>query len=102
MGALLIGKEQYMTLFLRTMRACNEMLRPGMILKDYQEEVGKLVQSELLQLELISQKDIDNQNPDQPAYKKYFMHVVQATTSGWMFMMLEITGNLYAKVWFSR
>ena len=59
---------------LRTMRACNEMLRPGVILKDYQEEVGKLVQSELLQLELISQKDIDNQNPDQPAYKKYFMH----------------------------
>ena len=38
---------------LRTMRACNEMLRPGVILKDYQEEVGKLVQSELLQLELI-------------------------------------------------
>ena len=28
----------------------------------------------MLQLELISQKDIDNQNPDQPAYKKYFMH----------------------------
>ena len=59
---------------LRTMRACNEMLRPGMILKDYQEEVGKLVQAELLQLELITQKDIDDQDPQNPAYKKYFMH----------------------------
>ena len=59
---------------LRTMRACNAMLRPGMILKDYQEEVGKLVQAELLQLELITQKDIDDQDPQNPAYKKYFMH----------------------------
>lgn len=59
---------------LRTMRACNAMLRPGMILKDYQEEVGKLVQSELLELGLITQKDVDDQDPNKPAYKKYFMH----------------------------
>lgn len=59
---------------LRTMRACSEMLRPGVILKDYQEEVGKLVEAELIDLELISKKDIDEQDPEKPAYKKYFMH----------------------------
>jgi Xaa-Pro aminopeptidase len=59
---------------LRTIRACSEMLRPGVILKDYQEEAGKLIESELLGLELITKKDIEDQDPDKPAYKKYFMH----------------------------
>ncbi len=59
---------------LRTMRACSQMLRPGVILKDYQEEVGKLIESELLDLQLITKKDIDDQDPEKPAYKKYFMH----------------------------
>lgn len=58
----------------RTMDKCNEMLRPGVLIKEYQEEVGLLVQSELLQLGLISQQEIDDQDPDSPAYKKYFMH----------------------------
>jgi Xaa-Pro aminopeptidase len=59
---------------LHTMQACSEMLRPGVILKDYQEEAGKLIESELLGLELITKKDIEDQDPDKPAYKKYFMH----------------------------
>jgi Xaa-Pro aminopeptidase len=50
------------------------MLRPGVILKDYQKEAGKLIESELLGLELITKKDIEDQDPDKPAYKKYFMH----------------------------
>jgi Xaa-Pro aminopeptidase len=32
------------------------------------------MESELLGLGLISRKDIEDQNPDWPAYKKYFMH----------------------------
>ena len=34
----------------------------------------RLVQEELLKLELITQQDVDDQDPDKPAYKKYFMH----------------------------
>ena len=59
---------------LRVMRACASMLKPGVIIKDYQEEVGLLVQEELIGLGLISQKEVDEQDPDKPAYKKYFMH----------------------------
>lgn len=59
---------------LRTMRSCAEMLKPGVIIKDYQEAVGLMVQEELLALELITKDDIKNQDPDKPAYKKYFMH----------------------------
>ena len=59
---------------LRTLRACEEMLKPGVILKEYQEAVGLIVQGELLELGLIEQKDIDEQEEGKEAYKKYFMH----------------------------
>jgi hypothetical protein len=35
---------------------------------------GKLMTSELLGLGLIDKADVQNENPDWPAYKKYFMH----------------------------
>ncbi len=41
---------------------------------DYHEEVGKIMEKELLRLNLISETDIKNQNPDWPAYKKFFPH----------------------------
>jgi len=51
-----------------------KMLVEGTLLHEYHQEVGKLMESELLGLGLIDQTDIKNQNPDWPAYKKYFMH----------------------------
>lgn len=59
---------------LRVMRAATALLVPGNNLLDYQKEVGRIMESELLGLGLISRTDIKNQDPDQPAYKKYFMH----------------------------
>lgn len=51
-----------------------KLLVPGTLLHEYQNEVGLLMQSELLSLGLIDKTDIKNQDPDWPAYKKYFMH----------------------------
>ncbi len=59
---------------LRVKRSAMQLLQPGTYLTDYHKEVGKLMESELLGLGLISKTDIANQNPDWPAYKKYFMH----------------------------
>jgi len=59
---------------LRVQEAAIAMLTPGTLLKDYHREVGKLMESELLGLKLITRQDVDNQNPAHPAYKKYFMH----------------------------
>ena len=56
------------------MKAATDMLRPGIMLAEYHKEVGLLMQLELLGLGLISQHDIDKQDPKNPAYKKYFMH----------------------------
>ena len=51
-----------------------KMLTPGVMMKDYHKEVGKIMEAELVKLSLIDSTDIKNQNPDNPAYKKYFMH----------------------------
>jgi len=37
-------------------------------------EVGKLMENELIKLGLINEDEIKNQNPDEPVYKKYYMH----------------------------
>ena len=50
------------------------MLIPGTIISDYHEKIGNLMAEELIGLELISKEDIKNENPDWPAYKKFFMH----------------------------
>ena len=51
-----------------------KMLVPGTMWKQYHLEVGKIMTSELLHLGLIDKADVQNENPDWPAYKKYFMH----------------------------
>ncbi|WP_309608258.1 aminopeptidase P family protein [Flavobacterium sp.] len=51
-----------------------KMLTTGTLWKQYHVEVGKIMTSELLGLGLIDKADVQNENPDWPAYKKYFMH----------------------------
>lgn len=59
---------------LRVKNAATELLRPGGRIPEYHAEVGKLMEKELLDLGLISKEDIKNENPEWPAFKKYFMH----------------------------
>ena len=59
---------------LRVKNEATKMLKPGALWKEYHVEVGKLMTSELLGLGLIDKADVQNENPDWPAYKKYFMH----------------------------
>ena len=51
-----------------------KLLVPGTLWEEYHVEVGKLMTSELLGLGLLDMADVQNENPDWPAYKKYFMH----------------------------
>ena len=59
---------------LKVMRGAMELLVPGNAIPTYHQEVGKLMESELLALGLIDKTDITNQDPANPAFKKYFMH----------------------------
>ncbi|WP_271393270.1 aminopeptidase P family protein [Aequorivita sinensis] len=51
-----------------------KMLVPGNYWKEYHKEVGELMTKELLDLKLLDKADVKNQDPNWPAYKKYFMH----------------------------
>ncbi len=59
---------------LRIMKEAKKMLLPGTIWNEYHDEVGKIVESELLSLGLLDKHDIAKQDTKMPLYKKYFMH----------------------------
>ncbi|WP_184546822.1 aminopeptidase P N-terminal domain-containing protein [Mucilaginibacter sp. FT3.2] len=59
---------------LRVMREATGMIVAGAVLGDYQDEVGKIMTSELIGLGLLDKHDVAKQNADAPLYKKYFMH----------------------------
>jgi len=66
-------KEVYNAV-LRVKDAAATMLVPGAYWAAYQAEVGKIMTRELIGLGLLSQADVDQEDPKWPAYKKYFMH----------------------------
>ncbi len=57
---------------LRVKNEATNMLVPGTLWADYHIEVGKLMTSELISLGLLDKADVQNENKDWPAYKKYF------------------------------
>jgi len=59
---------------LRVKDEATKMLTPGTLWKQYHVEVGKIMTAELLGLGLIDKADVQNEKPEWPAYKKYFMH----------------------------
>lgn len=66
-------KEVYNAV-LRVMSEAKKMLKAGVMLMEYHKEVGLIMEKELVDLKLITLADIKNQDPNWPAYKKYFMH----------------------------
>lgn len=59
---------------LHVKKEAQKLLVPGTMMAEYHKEVGLLMQNELVKLGLIDATDIKNQDPNWPAYKKYFMH----------------------------
>ncbi len=59
---------------LRCKKAAEKMLVSGNDWYTYHKELGDVYTAELLGLGLIDKADVQNQNPDWPAYKKYMMH----------------------------
>lgn len=76
---------------LRVMRAASKMLIPGNTIVKYHEEVGKLMEEELIGLGLLDAAEVKKQDPRQPLYKKYFMH----GTSHFLGLDVHDIGNRY-------
>lgn len=79
---------------LRIHNAAFKMLRPSVVYFDFQKEIEKLMESELLKLKLIDKTDIKNQSKDNPAYRKYFYH----GTSHMLGLDVHDLGNMHDKV----
>ncbi len=76
---------------LRVQKEAKKLLVTGNVLPKYNKEVGKIMESELLGLGLLDKTDIKNQDPENPAYKKYFMH----GTSHHLGLDVHDYGNMY-------
>lgn len=59
---------------LHVMKEATNMLRPGTMFKEYNAEIGKIMESELIGLGLLNQYDVQKQDPKNPLFRKYFMH----------------------------
>jgi Xaa-Pro aminopeptidase len=53
-----------------------EIMQPGIFWVDYQKEVERFMEGQLIDLDLFSRADVEKQNPANPLFKKYFMHGV--------------------------
>jgi Xaa-Pro aminopeptidase len=67
-------QKQIYEAVLRVLRETTRLAVPGKLHRDWQKESEKLMEEELLQLGLLKQSEIKKQDPDKPAFKKYFMH----------------------------
>jgi Xaa-Pro aminopeptidase len=61
---------------LRVFRQSCDNLKPGKLVKDWQKEAEALIEKELMDLKLITTRQIKNQDTDSPAFRRYFMHGV--------------------------
>jgi Xaa-Pro aminopeptidase len=58
------------------LRRCIAGLAPGKKIKDWQKEAEQMTERELVNLGLLTTQEIKRQDPEQPAFKKHFMHGV--------------------------
>ena len=53
-----------------------DILKPGLPFPDYVKSINAEMERQLLKIGLITQEDIDRQDPADPAFRKYFYHGV--------------------------
>jgi Xaa-Pro aminopeptidase len=67
-------QKQVYNAVLRVLRSSIQGLVPGKKPKDWQKEGEAMIENELVDLGLLTTREIKRQDPDNPAVKKYFMH----------------------------
>jgi Xaa-Pro aminopeptidase len=67
-------QKQVYEAVLRVMKEARKLLLPGTLWNEYHDEVGRIMESELIGLGLLDKQEVSRQDPKNPLYRKYFMH----------------------------
>ncbi len=67
-------QKKYYTAVSRVLQETTKLMQPGITLAELQKEAGKLIESELITVGLISKQEVRRQDLKSPLWKKYFMH----------------------------
>ncbi len=61
---------------LLVLQEAKKLLKPGITFEEYNTKTNKMMEDQLMSLNLISQKDINTQNPVVPVFRKNFPHSI--------------------------
>jgi len=86
-------KEVYQAV-LRIQREAMKLMSTQMVYFDFHRAIEKIMERELVNLKLISTKDIKNQRAGQEAFRKYYYH----GTSHMLGLDVHDVGNMHAKM----
>jgi Xaa-Pro aminopeptidase len=67
-------QKQVYQAVLRVMKAAKQMLVVGNTMENLRKEVGKIMESELIELGLLKKHEVEKQNEESSLYRKYFPH----------------------------
>ena len=67
-------QKQVYKAVLRVLRGTSAAATPGKLTRDWQKEAERMIEKELVDLGLLKMSQIKKQDPDSPAFRKYFMH----------------------------
>ena len=85
---------------LRVMRAAMKMLVPGNTIPRYHEEVGRVMEDELIKLGLLKADEVKRQDPKQPLYKSTSC-TAPRTSSDWTCTISVTVTNRWQPAWSS-
>ncbi|GAA4508905.1 aminopeptidase P family protein [Hymenobacter ginsengisoli] len=92
-GTFTPRQRQVYEAVLRVFKFAKTQLVVGNEIESYHKAVGETMTQELIKLDLLSESDVKNQDPDAPLYKKYFPH----GTSHYLGLDVHDVGYKYRK-----
>jgi Xaa-Pro aminopeptidase len=73
-GVFTSRQKAIYTSVLKVLKEVTDIMRPGVTIDELNKEAGSLIERELVNLRILTKRDIRRQDPKHPLRRKYFMH----------------------------